>query len=300
MNVSIRHHDGGVSFEWGSHEEAIADIGEIEKRHSLDSMIVRSWNTRKQRGGYGSSDYWYGCGGWYEGIMSRIQNGWPEIRELAEAMAAQLGLEVPVFPTRTTLRKRKRHRDDHGDTLDMGRVWNGQLDTAWERPVHVERQQVNQKRVTLAFDISSNCTISNGQAMWRTALCMLLVDGMARAGRTMEVWITTSGANVFRRGPRKLWQGWCVKKTSDPLVPDRMAAMLSVGYFRSVGFIGFHAGEWEPSGGYGYTINYGLPKTLRDRQANDETVLRIGECYSKKQAIEEYTRAFQAIDKELV
>jgi hypothetical protein len=298
MNGTITTHDGGVSFEWSSHEEAVSDIADIQTRHKLDSMIVLAGNHYKQRQGYGSSDYWYGCSGWYEGIMSRIQNGWPELRELAEAMAAQLGLEVPVFPTKTTLRKRKRHRDDHGDTLDMGRVWNGDLDTAWERPVHVERQQVNQKRVTLAFDIASNCTVSHAEAMWRTALCMLLVDGMARAGRTMEVWITTSGANVFRHGPRKLWQGWCVKKTNEPLVPDRMAAMLSVGYFRSMGFIGFHAGPWTPSSGYGYTLNYGLPKTLLDRQKGGETVLRIGECYSKRQAIAEYTRAFQSLEKE--
>jgi len=168
--------------------------------------------------------------------------------------------------------------------------------------VRIEKLVPNNKRITICFDVTSNGWVTNEQAMWRAALCMLLVQSLTKAGRTFEVWITDStgypfaGNGIDGKPPRNLWTAWCVKRTSDPVVMDRMCSMVSVGFMRTVGFMAEGAGQWPVSSGFGSALNRGLPHTLRDRQKAGEVVMRIGECYSKQQCLTHYKQVWNEIE----
>jgi hypothetical protein len=295
MNVDIKKMNDGVSYEWRSYEDFIPDLIEIRKK---DPGIYQ--RTTACGMGFNSAQRWWGANSYNE-VQEKIRTGWPELRQKLERMMFGIELQLPQYPTAATVRRRKRQRDDHGDSLDMGRVWNGQLDTAWERPVRTERDAQSTKRVTLAFDVTANATVSNDMAMWRAALCMLLVDSLARAGRTLEVWVVDSTSNPFAWGggghrPMRLWSAWCVKATADPINMDRLCAMCSVGFMRTAGFMAMGAGPWAANHSFGGALGYGLPYTLRERRAAGEVVVRIGQCYSRQEVLREYEYAWKEVE----
>lgn len=301
MNAFIKRMSDGVSYEWSSFESFIPDLIEIRKR---DPAIYK--RTIACGAGFNAAQRWWGANS-YDDVQEKIRSGWPELREKLERMMKGIELELPQYPTAATVRRRKRHRDDHGDSLDMGRVWNGQLDTAWERPVRTEKEANSTKRVTLAFDVTANAIVSNEMSLWRAALCMLLVDSLARAGRTLEVWVVDSTGTPFTWGgtvsfegstikPNNLWSAWMVKGTGDPINMDRLCAMCSVGFMRTAGFMAMGAGPWAPSHGFGRALGYGLPYTLHERREAGEIVVRIGQCYSKHEVIREYANAWKEVE----
>lgn len=288
-----------VSFEWDSFEQFLPDLENV-KKHDRE-LYERS------RSYAGSGTSWLGVTDGFDGIISRVQHGWPELRQQLDIMLKNVELEVPRFPSMTKVRRRKRTRDDHGDVVNMQRVWSGDLDHAWDRPERVDRTSPNTKRITLAFDVTANGSVTNEMAMWRAALCMLLVNSLSKAGRTFEIWVTDSTSMPFQRDwtagagaqPTALWTAWCVKTASDPIVMDRLCAMVSVGFMRTVGFTAESCGPWPVSPGFGGALNRGLPHSLRERQGRGEVVLRIGECYSKQDCLRHYREAWTEIETAL-
>ena len=279
----------GLSYEWESFDKFEEDIRVLAAHTPWNPVSVA-------RFGMGNMDHWLGIsGGDGQTIVDKINNGWPELLEKLERMLEQCELETPPVPSRAVLRRRKIHRSDHGDHLDMGRVWNGELDIAWTVPKREEHLTITTKRVTLAVDITSNGGISSNDALWRAALGMKLVDSLVKAGRILEIWVIDSSSHPWTDGTKgSLWAGWCVKRTADPLVMDRLCSMMGVGMMRVCGFLAMHADTDRPTR-YGGALNYGLTATLKERQNNGELVLRIGECYNKDAMIKEYNRAWMEV-----
>lgn len=294
-NVLLTQMNDGVSYEWESFEAFKADLPEIARVDPVYYADVL-------RSSAYPGDAWLGCRDGFDGVMSRIENGWPELREKAEKLMEGIELELPVLPSVTRQRRRKVRASDHGDTLHIERVWNGDLERAWDRPIRTERVTPNIKRVTVALDVTANARTTNDEAMWRSALCIALCDGLARAGRVFDIWIVDSTRGPFHASygaalpPRALWSAWCAKRACDPLVPDRLAAMVSIGFMRTAGFMAMRAGPWRPNSYYGSALDTGLPATLRARKADGEIVLRIGQCYSRKEMIQEYERALTLVE----
>lgn len=301
-----RTHDG-VSFEWNSFEEFLVDFYRVRDTDPTFFNHAVSVGTGNDGGSFLSlfsshrpdSMSWLGVpGGWRE-IIQKTSYGWPDLRKQLEAMMQGIELEIPRLETHTAIRRRKRVRSDHGDVLDMHRVYNGELDKAWELPTRIERMAVNTKRVTLAFDVTANGGVRHDEAMWRAALCTLLTDRLAQLGRVFEVWVIDSTCNPFQDygAPPNLWSSWCVKASGDPIVMDRLCAMVSVGYMRICGFVAEGCGPWTVSSGFGGALNSGLPASLRERQDGGEAVIRIGECYNRWQVIQEFARAIAEVEE---
>lgn len=292
---------GECSLEWDSLEEFLPDL-EFNRKHSAEQYAETcSYGTGSQ------SSRWLGLEGGFSAFEGKMRQGWPELRAMLEKRLADVELEVPRFPSQTETRRRKRHRGDHGDTLNMTKVWNGDLEHAWERPVRDVRVVPNTKRITLLFEVGAHCGITNEEAMWRAALCMLLVKSLAQAGRTFEIWVQSSSRGTFSsyagtssghepNPPQNLWVAWCVKKAADPVVMDRLCSMVSIGMLRTFGFVAYDCTPWKLGYGYGSPANTGMPHSLRERQKRGEQVLRIGECYSKSACLAEYKRAWTEIE----
>lgn len=287
----VRSDSRTLSIEWDTFEKFLQDIEQLKPIHTPDNVGTGTE--------YYGSMRWLGCEGGGNKLMYNVINGWPELREQLAVMLKDVELLIPDVPAKAIMRRRKRARSDHGDVLDMTRVYNGQLDTAWERPKHVEHITVTTKRVTLAVDVGGYHGITNDQALWRAALALKLCDSLAKAGRVFEVWAITTSADVYREyhAPNKLYNGWCIKKTNDPVVLDRLCSMLSIGFHRICSFLACHCTEWTVDHGYGYPINAGLPNTLQERKNAGEAVIRIGQCLSMSEMLSVYNRAWNEVIK---
>lgn len=297
-NHRVTRKGAEMSLEWDSLEDFWPDLEYVKK--ASPEQFRETCSYAEGRG----AEAWLGTTGGFSAFERKTREGWPELRATLERKLSDVELEVPRFPSQTETRRRKRHRGEHGDTLNMAKVWNGDLEHAWERPVREVRVAPNTKCITLLFEVGAHCGITNDQAMWRAALCMLLVRSLAQAGRTFEIWVQSSQSSGFstmydgydRNVPSKCWYSWCVKKASDPLVMDRLCSMVSIGMLRTYGFVAYDCTPHKIGMGYGMPANSGMPHSLRERQKRGEQVLRIGECYSKQACLAEYKRAWTEIE----
>lgn len=296
--------NNGVSFEWNSYEDWKADREVMfANRPGFQSRVSHDDGTSL----WGGSESWWGTNEGYKGVLRRLEDGWPELLEQLMKKIEDVELDLPQFPSMSNVRRRKRRHDEFGDEVDMTRVWSGQLDTAWTRPVRTQRMASNTKRINVAFDVTANGNVNNKMAMWRAALAVLLCDSLARCGRIFEIWVIDSTTRPFQSSwgvassayPQRLWSSWCVKRTSDPLVLERLCGMVSVGFMRSAGFSAMGASKWPPSGGFGGALGDGFPAVLLERVQAGEQVMRIGQCYTRDAMLAEYRRAWEELERNI-
>lgn len=290
-NMFLHEEDGWESYEWESYAEFKPNFERIKQENPADySYITRSRDS--------SPWEWYGHKAGFDGVLKCLDEGWPELVAKAQRMMDGIKLELPDHPTANHVRRRKRRFGDHGDELYMDRVWNGQLETAWSHPSRAEVIKQDAKRVNLFINLSTSWDVVNDDAMWRTALCVLLCDALAKAGRSFEVWAGSIVDNCFTNSRNRLTMGWCVKRSQDPVNIDKLAAMFSVGFGRTAAFVGRHCNGRPVNPNYGIPVYQDLlTKTLKDRAEAGETVLAIHQCLSKQQAIAEYARAMKSLDR---
>jgi hypothetical protein len=286
-----------MSLEWDSLEAFWPDAEYVKK-----ASPVQFRETCGYAEGSGG-EAWLGISGGYKAFEAKMQQGWPELRTMLEKRLADIELDVPRFPSQTETRRRRMRRSDEGDSLDQERVWSGDLDHAWTRPIKETRVAPNTKCITLLFEVGAHCGITNEQAMWRAALCMLLVRSLAQAGRTFEIWVQSSQSGGFTNRlehssdyPSRCWYSWIVKKAAEPVVMDRLCSMVSIGMLRTYGFVAYDCTPFKLGYGYGSPMNSGMPHSLRERQKRGEVVLRIGECYTKTECLSEYKRAWGEVE----
>jgi hypothetical protein len=294
MKTTYTEDRTGVSFEWETYEEWMAEYKEWVKTD--DGKRYYSAYLDRYANEPCDALNWFGHAGAGVSVLKAIDSGWPELRQQLVAAMDGVELDMPVFPSLTMVRRRKRKWMDVGDDYDQQRTWSGDLEHAWSQPVRTERMQPNTKRVTLAFDVGDNCGVDSSQALWRAALSLLLCDSLARAGRVFEVWCIHSSRECFRSGPRNYWGGWRVKASHEPVVLDRLAGMLSIGFLRTVGFMSKCMGPYKPTSTLGYAMHQGLPHSLQERRDVGEVVIRIAGCYSKQEAIAQYAKAWQEVE----
>jgi hypothetical protein len=295
MRIIYNAEQTAVSYEWDSFDEWFDEF----KVWRLTEEGKRLTGRHAYDFSGSASIKWFGRSDGFNGTLHAIDSGWAEKREQLTKVVEGLELELPVFPSMTNVRRRKRRWTEDGDDFSQERAWSGQLDTCWSKPVRTERLQPNTKRVTLAFDVTDNAGVSDADTIWRAALSLLLCDSLVRAGRTFEVWCMDSTNYPFEAGsgaPTMMWTGWMVKGSHEPLVMDRMAGMLGIGFLRTAGFMGQCMGPHLPARGLGSAAHRGLPATLAERRANGEVVIRIAGCYSKADALARYSEAWQEVE----
>jgi hypothetical protein len=294
MRVTYTNDKKACSYEWDSFDEWYEEFKTWVKTPEGERHYRAHSNC------YGGSERWFGHPDGFHGTLKAIDSGWTALREKLCKMVEGIELDLPVYPSVTMMRRRKKVWTDMGDELNQERLWNGQLETAWRKPVRTERLAPNIKRVTLAFDVSDNGYVSNDMAMWRAAVSMLLCESLARAGRVFEIWCIDSTSRPFQWGavaPNTLWSGWMIKGSGEPMVIDRLAGMLGVGFLRTVGFMAQGMGPHLAASGMGSALHVGLPHTLEERRKGGEVVIRIAGCYTRQEALNNYKLAWEEVER---
>jgi hypothetical protein len=102
----------------------------------------------------------------------------PGVTQVSE-LAAQLSAPTPVS------RRRKPIRAAEGDELDMGRVWQGDLEHAWRNTKR--EQSVGPSRVLVAVQINAHAGVSAERLAWRGATALAYTNALLDAGFAVEL-----------------------------------------------------------------------------------------------------------------
>jgi hypothetical protein len=168
----------------------------------------------------GESDWMYGSARNLDGMMARINDGWPEAVERINSMNNGDGLTAPE-----SLRRR-RVWSDQGDTLDIHRVYAGRIDGAWQRTAR--RSLRAPRTVRIIASIAGSCAQSEENFFWRGAAVARLSDMLTQAGYSVEIQAACVAQHIASgsAGYVDYAQAITIKHASAPLDVGGMAAVL--------------------------------------------------------------------------
>jgi hypothetical protein len=153
-------------------------------------LAVNAGSARSIKDSFKNSKSWFGGAESGEAMLDLISNGWPAYADQVRRTSMQLNATMELSTVEAMMidvRRRKRRRGDQGDTLDMQRVWNGELDKAWERPVRTPRRAPSQRYATVFIDIGALGSRNAYDGIWRAACAMRVCDLLTTAGLSTEI-----------------------------------------------------------------------------------------------------------------
>lgn len=125
--------------------------------------------------------------GWTGGVSSLKRwrefhaQGWPE----GSSKASDLMNEVSIPVIRSI--RRALAWGDEGEEIEMARVWSGDLDRAWRKPVKRQGGQLRGTHVRVWSSVSMNYRVDWRDALWRGVAAMVLADALENAGYRVEI-----------------------------------------------------------------------------------------------------------------
>lgn len=159
------------------------------------------------------------------GAKGLILTGWHDgLRRIEEAIGGLGEAPQPIG------NRRRRIRGDFGDSVDMQRVYAGNLPQAWER---MKRQpRAGNRKITLLVDALARAGADSDTIFWRGAAAVALCDSLTASGFNVEVIVGFAGNNDARNltGARVT-----VKSSGMPLDKFALASAAHPSFFRYFG-----------------------------------------------------------------
>ena len=174
-----------------------------------------------------------------------VREGFPKGAELIHSLGQTI--EPPV----TQSIRRRCVWADFGDEVSMDRVYSGNLDTAWRRPV--KRMSVGPSKVRIVVDSIASGGMDSERMAWRGVAASKLADSLTEAGYAVEVVSAFDGP-----GQAGLFRVSCVVKSFEtPMDIQTLAATTALpAFFRAIGHImqPIHANDGEAGDGCCYRV----------------------------------------------
>lgn len=255
----------------------------LEDFEKHGTKLAREYNPARARDSVfqrSGGAQWWGMNADAVTVMQKVRDGSPMFLKSLEPMMEQLNTEIQMEPHEVRVRRRKRHQGDYGDVLNMAKVYQGQLDTAWERPIKDSKLTPSERYASLFIDSSISWNITFDETLWRSAAALKICDILQQGGRNIEIYSGITLEDPYYRGPMRFRCGIRCKEYTQPLQPERLATMVSTAFFRTFGFLSVMATRYPVQEGLGRPMQTGLPKQLQERKDAGELVVRIGNCYS--------------------
>lgn len=252
----------GPNFE--VYKEVLA--GNVHHASSWLGMSLAEWHVALDKG----SDV----------LLQKLQ---PMVEQVRQAFGVGNAAAVNV-----EVRRRKMRRSDSGDSLDITRVWNGQLDTAWSRPERFPKQASSQRYCTIFTDCGMMGGLHADKSLWRAAMSQCLVEVLTRMGYHTEVWCgdTGCGLDSYERVIKREYCGVKIKAFNQPLNESRLAAMMHAAFFRTEIFsLWAGAAPFRINRLFGMPYQRGLVMPLRKRQEAGQRVFRVDNVESFGDAV---------------
>jgi len=195
--------------------------------------------------------------------------------------------------------KRKRTFSDQGDELDIEKVYNGQLDTAWSKTVRIE-QDSKHKLVTLFIQNGGTAKKDANDSFWRSAIAVLLCQKLVAAGKSVKIIVGNASEGALVGTSKLQTSSIVIKQYNETLTMERLAAMTHLGFYRTFGFAAKYISDYKPDWGLGRTTKINseakLPVNLQNEiKAGHTKCIVIPELYNEYTAIAALQNAYNEL-----
>ena len=211
-------------------------------------------------------------------VNRALDSGWKE--GAAKMIQANKDLNIDIRVSRP---RRKRVRRAFGDTLDMQRVWTGDLDTAWATTERGE-SMLPLKHVCIALELNGNGNRSGESFMWRGAAALALADLISESGRMVKIMMYGVTERAYKDGKSHVYTVK-VKDYTEPLDVERLAAAACMAgtYRHSIWRVRESRPDSAVASGYGCSI-HGAWKGLPNINPDDEHVIWANDMWNSSAA----------------
>lgn len=234
---------------WLVNADSIVTLAELADKPYRRN--TEKWNeiARRNKSPIGRETDWWGVANAEENRRIIASGMWPEGVKRMQAALDTLATPLPV-----SVRRAPRW-SDQGDELDIHRVNNGQLDSAWRRSG--PRRRTGNRSVTIMANVSINAGTSSEVLFWKGAAAMKLADVLTTAGYSVEV----AAAFATKGMDRSYCQNAClttvIKPARAPLDLNALAVSICLaGFFRHVMFKALLAIPTDVNSGLGHSERY--------------------------------------------
>lgn len=184
---------------------------------------------------------------------------------------------------------------DQGDSVDMGRVYSGNLDKAWRSSPR--RRERAPRVISLDVDVGENCMIGADDLFWSGAAAVALTDALEDAGYRVELFATSS-THFNAEGKRHAGlMRVRAKMAQERMNPALTAAMVAL----PATFRWYHLMAWLK---HPYHIGYGFGKSgtvdailqqAMERDLVEGAEVTLQNSLSEERAVEEVTTALERL-----
>lgn len=175
------------------------------------------------------------------------------------------GKNTTDYQQRIKVAKRRKRKDMYGDELDIHKVYQGHLDTAWTRTERIV-QDIKHNLVSIFVDFGGSAAVRMEDTLWRSAVACRLVRELEQAGKSVKVVVGGACANLLHRTRDVTTYSVTVKDFNQPLSLERLAAMTNIAFFRSFGFAAMQCFPKDTIPGYGRPVRASeyMPRQLKE------------------------------------
>lgn len=216
-------------------------------------------------------------------VEQYVLNGWPEGLAKAQDFVAS-ARQYSNPPPRVSVRRRKR-RADQGDFLDMTRVYQGNLDRAWETTTRTRGVQQLGTTVTIAVDLFMVWTQHADDLFWNGATALALVDTLQASGRNVQLVGYVPYRDDRDGSTVKCWSV-TLKDAQQPLNEELLFAVVGLaGFNRVFGFKAFDIIPRPSPRGYGGKASGVEPESpFWEGKVSGKDVIYVHDCFNEMAA----------------
>lgn len=221
-------------------------------------------------------------------VVELSRRGWPDgLRRIRESLRC---LNLPGVASV----KRRRTRGSFGDSLDIHRVYSGQLDTAWSRTERTVKRGLGRIVTTLLVGITASWGRSAEEFFWRGAVATTIADMLERSGRRVRIVGFMHARGVYEDSYDETTTiTFNVKQETQLLDLERLAFVTALsGFFRVWMFRAMASPKEASDDGLGHPVHLeagpakvdeDMPPALHQFAGNAGTII-IDDVWNKESA----------------
>jgi hypothetical protein len=156
------------------------------------------------------------------------------IRKIDQFKSA-IGAERTDYSAPIRKVKRKRIKSDFGDAIDIHKVYQGQLDQAWDRMVRIEADRIS-PLVTICIDLCGSAMEDCSSSYWRAAVALHLSDELQAAGKSVKIVVAMASDGAMTNSKKRMSTSIVIKEFNQQVNIERIAAMTHFGFLRTFMF----------------------------------------------------------------
>lgn len=279
------------------HFEGVTELLDFTPPENQKKNFYANLKTRRRKAS------WYGRGNSVASeVIDKALLGDPYLYGLLSAHIAELD-KLTGYHTRDYTQviqqvKRRKIKDAYGDELDIHKVYQGRMDTAWTR---TERIEVGSKQhlVTLLIDLGGHAGQNAADSVWRAAIAVKLVRELEQAGKSVRIVAGLASRGAFKWEDKTLTATINLKVYNQQITLERLAAMSHFGFMRTFCFAGFYAQKHALHGHLGAPVSLqkSIPIQLQKEIDKGHTkFVYIGQAMNSSSALTHLKKAYEQME----